>query len=71
MTSSQIEFNPDQFVNFFFFFFFLPGSVKDHIETRENAKETLMNSNKRKYELHNGGTLQDGVVGLNRIVMNS
>lgn len=52
-------------------FFFLPGSVKDDIETSENAKETAVNFSNRKYKLHNGETLQDEVVVLNRIVMNN
>lgn len=52
--------------------FFLPDSVKDHIETSENElKETAINFNNRKYKLSNGETVQDGVVVLNRIVMNN
>lgn len=54
-----------------FHFFFLPGSVKDDIDTSENAKETAVNFSNRKYKLHNGETLQDEVVVLNRIVMNN
>lgn len=58
--------------NLWIYIFFLPGSVKDYIETSENElKETAINFNNRKYKLPNGETGQDGVVVLNRIVMNN